>query len=488
MNTFKYLNYLVFILILASLFRFVLIPLNEGLWWDEAVYLGLGKSITQGFYSLDQSYPLETFRPPLFPLLISIVSGSVLFARIFVALISLASIISVYFLAKELYGKEMAMWSSLFLSANYFFIFFSTKVLSEMLFISLFSLSILFFIKHTNKTKSRFMFLAGILAGLAFLTRYLGYVLILGYLLAFIYWIIKTKSRKKTHDFLIFFCALLIVLIPWFLISHSYYENPIGALITNYNVYTVAGNPDIVSSGFFDVPYFWGYAGIFLILGLLFIFKDKNKTGASERFLLLIFSLSLIIFLLLPFKEPRYLLSFISIYSVLMGLGVTRTINLNIAKAIKIFIVAVVFIITITSIYSGFQRTWEDNHAAESLYQASLELKDLSNTDESILSQSYPYVYYLTQRTAIPFCENYIINNEYENCQWELINKIWEPETIPKLLEKYNIRYILVYKFEPTNPDYILNYLNSNPDFRKIKTFKQWGDEEASVIYEFIRH
>jgi len=89
-------------------------------------------------------------------------------------------------------------------------------------------------------------------------------------------------------------------------------------------------------------------------------------------------------------------------------------------------------------------------------------MKNMTAPEERIMTGSYPYIRYLAQRETIQFPE--------------------KSSEMPDLIKGKNITYFLVYKFEPGNPEWIYNYFASEK-FEKIKTFEQWGDSEAAVIY-----
>ena len=77
--------------------------MNRLLWWDEAVYLSLGKSILKGKYEITPDR--DTFRPVLFPVLVALsflVDGEFL-VRTLVAIFSIFSIISAYYMGKKLF-------------------------------------------------------------------------------------------------------------------------------------------------------------------------------------------------------------------------------------------------------------------------------------------------------------------------------------------------------------------------------------------------
>lgn len=432
------LKYIIIFLIFISLLgKFILIHFNKGLWWDEAVYLGLSKSLTKGYYSLDQNLPIESFRPPLFPVVIALFSNSIFLSRIIVAIISVLSVISLYFLTKELFNKEMAILASLFLSTNPLFIFFTGKVLSEALFILFFSISLLFFTKQNS-------FLSGFFTGVAFITRYLGIILILSY---FLYFFIKGKV-KKIYSFLL---GLAIPLLPWFLISNHYYFNPLGSILTNFKIYTYVEPPiTFTISQFFTA---FGFVIIFIAIGTYFYIKDSK-----DNLLTLLVLLPILFFILLPHMEIRYLLSFLPVYAITASYSVFKLRNIALFMAIVFCLHAIII---------GFQMTWEDRFAASSLVQASLYLKNTTN--ETIVSVSYPYIYYLTERRCAILNYNHTIQDLYF------------------LLEKYNASYIVLYKFEPLNPLNISQELSLDQNFKPIKRFEQWNDDNATIIYKWVK-
>lgn len=456
----KYLKYALLSLILVSLFaKFIFVFLNQGLWWDEAVYLGLGENILKGYYSLNPDKPVETFRPPLFPLLISAISSDILVTRIIVVLISIFSVAAVYLLSKELFGKEVALWTSLFLSANHLFIFFSTKTLTEPLFISLISISLLFLLRGEKPAHS---LISGIFAGLAFLTRYLGTILIASCFLYFLFLFLRRKGMKKiAKEFTSFLAGVLVVLFPWLLLSYNYYGNIFGAYFTNLVEYS--GSPaSSLFEHFNGILEIFGLQIAFVGLGFYVVTKQmKQKVEASKLLLLAVFLLP-IIFVLLSFHvEPRYLLSYLPVYAIFFGIALKREFK-YIGKILK----PIALVLCFFSVLLGFLMAWNDRLAASGLVEGSLYLRGITNEKDVVMSESYPYIYYLSERKAIKFPLN--------------------PEDVMEVVKNNHIKYVLLYKFESGNPAYTTNYFENNTNFERVKSFEQWGDPEAVIIYKVV--
>lgn len=453
----RYLKYILISLIVLSLLaKFFLIFLNQGLWWDEAVYLGLGKNIPEGFYSLDPGESIETFRPPVFPLLISPLSSSILLSRVFVVCFSILAVVLAYLLSKKLFGKEIALWVSLFLSTNQLFIFFTTKTLTESLFVSFLSLSLIFFLGHKNRNS--YLLISGMFSGLAFLTRYLGTILMISYVIYFLYLFSKRMEMKRsTKEFILLLAGFFLILALWFTLSYIYYGNILGAYITNMMVYSGA-LPSVLSTYVSEIFQVFGLQILFIILGFYLMLKHSK----NERILFLaLFIIPIIFFSFAPHREPRYILSYIPVYAIFSGFALKCEF-----RPAKRFLPLLAVLVCIFSMITGFGMVWNDRFAANALVQSSLYLKTITGENDSIMSQSYPYLYYLSERKAFTFPR--------------------DREGIEDFLTKNGIKYILLYKFEPGNPDYAEDYFDKSDEFALVKKFEQWGDPDAVRIYEFV--
>jgi hypothetical protein len=110
---------------------------------------------------------------------------------------------------------------------------------------------------------------------------------------------------------------------------------------------------------------------------------------------------------------------------------------------------------------------WNDRFAANGLVESSLYLKGITGEKDVVMSESYPYIFYLSERKAVVFPQN--------------------PEDVTELAKSNNVKYVLLYKFEPGNPAYTANYFENKTKFELIKSFGQWGDEEAVRIYKVVQ-
>ncbi|MBU0530723.1 MAG: glycosyltransferase family 39 protein, partial [Nanoarchaeota archaeon] len=404
-------SHALFIIITLSLVaNSFLIPLNEGLWWDEAVYMKLGQSILLGYYSLDPGYPVETFRPFVFPFLMSPLSHSLLLARYAALLIAAIAIIAVYFAAREVHEK-IAKWTAFFTATSYSFVFFSTKVLSESLFIIFLSLSLIFFLRSQKTGRNKYIVLCGAFSSLALMTRYMGLLIISAYFIYLIYDLYK--SRKITRISL-FVASSFIVALPLFVLGLLYYGDPLGLISTNMFVYGESQITHTFLSGIYQIINTWGLLLLLIAAGIFFMRKKMN-------IFLVMFVITIAAFLVLPHKEPRYLLSFLPVYATIAAVGMDDV--LNQIKSKNLFSILIIILLSI-NIAIGFQITFADRTASSSLVQASLDVKQMTSSDENILTNAYPYIYYISERRGIDFPMN--------------------PSELMNLIDEESIRFIVI--------------------------------------------
>ncbi len=434
--------------------------LNEGMWWDEAVYLGLGSSIQKGFYSLSASEMVDTFRPPVFPLIISPFSGSVPLSRMLVMLISALSIAAVYFMSKEIFGKDVALFSSLFVSTNQLFVFFSTKILSESLFVLVLSASMLFFLRRRRPANA---FASGAFAGLSLMTRYLGTILLASYAAYLAYLFIVKKDREVLTSAAFMSVGFMLAVSPWLAMSHAYYGSIFGAYFDNFAVYSGS-----FASDFSSFPAdFYGIFGLQIIplaLGLYIMLRDGN-TG-YRPLLLLLFALPLAFFLMTFHREPRYVLSYMLVYAMLCGIATVRPDGIGRIGRYSRHMPAVAIFICILTAVSGISGALNDRYSGESLIAGSLYLKNMTRVGDVVMTESRPYIYYFSQRDAVRFPD--------------------DPEAIGRISMERGAKFVFVYKFEPGNPPYAADYFDNRTGFERIKSFGQWGDPGAVRIYRIV--
>ncbi len=179
-------------------------------------------------------------RPPLYPLFLfgiySVFGISYPLIYLIQAFLSIIICLLSYFIGRELNGKDTGILCCILTCLVVELIIYPSLLLSEIVFIFLFSLSLLFLIYHIKKGQTFLSYwgcLSGFLMGLATLTRPITLGLFPFCLVLIIMgaWINK-KPLRLFKKFIIPFICLIIVLLPWtfrnYQISHSFI--PVAAI------------------------------------------------------------------------------------------------------------------------------------------------------------------------------------------------------------------------------------------------------------------
>lgn len=432
-------TYLAVILALALL---TIIPrlysynINQGYWWDEAVYLGLSKNIFLGDGYWINVPGQEAFRPPLFAILTSsvwLVFGfSESLVKILPPVFGMLAILITFLFARKLYGKETAIWAGLILATSHYFLFYGGKFLTETMFAFL-SISAIyaFYLGIESKTTKGKLWLplSGVLMALSFLTRYAG--LIIG--IVYILYPIVTRTNKKqwllnSYYWLGLIIAFLI-LIPWFLFNLGAFDSPVGALFTGLG--TVTSGWYLGGWSFYFTHWFelFGLIGLFAIPGITYLAVRWKR---SDVLIFLVAIVSLLFFIMIPRKEARYLLHFFPIYTLMMALGVVEFKKWVRSKR-GVYIIAIIFVLL--NLIGGIQMLQMDVQAGSSLKEAGLWLSERAPEGTRIMSNNIPVLYYTSGREIVYFPE--------------------EQESLRDVIEGENISFLVIEKREPSYPEWV---------------------------------
>lgn len=166
---------------------------------------------------------IEGYKGPLYPIVLAIFSfilGDYFKVGVFISVISAA--VFLYFSFKTLekiFGFEVALGSVLLILSNSIFIQYSYSAGTDLFFCSLAILSIYFLTKGDNLKYSS-IFISGIFASLAFLTRTNGLFLPAAAVVSFLIFKFSSKSYRVLIKHVFTYLAGFILLnIPW-----SYYK------------------------------------------------------------------------------------------------------------------------------------------------------------------------------------------------------------------------------------------------------------------------
>lgn len=152
---------------------FILTLKNHFYFDDEFEYYRMVENFLSG-KGLIIGENLKSFRPPLYPLFLSLLYSlhfNLFFIRITQTLISSITVIFIYLLGKKVFNKKIGIISGLISSFYPFFIFYTGFLLTETLFIFLTVLSIYFLVGAFENEKNILSIKTGITMGLAGLCR-----------------------------------------------------------------------------------------------------------------------------------------------------------------------------------------------------------------------------------------------------------------------------------------------------------------------------
>ena len=184
---------LLLLLGLAFGLRLYAVLMAKGIAVDSAFYGFMARDFLQEDYVNGLSQPFH----PFYPLLISLISPDAAHVEIVGRLISLvfgtATLLLVYYLAKEVVSQKAAAFAALFYCFHPHLVSFSGMFLSEATYWFLLTLSVFLFWIGLKRGKVLELISSGFFLALAYLTRPEG----IGYLLVFLAWILIDGGLRR---------------------------------------------------------------------------------------------------------------------------------------------------------------------------------------------------------------------------------------------------------------------------------------------------
>ena len=177
---------LIVILIFALILRLKYLTINQAVWYDEAEYLSVAKN-----WAFDlTSYQLHYVRPPLLPFLMAglyKIGFGELAARVLILIFSIVGVLFTYIVGKNIFNKWVGLISTFIMSFFYLHLFYTARIMTDILSTTFWLVSIWFFWKGYVKKESKwYLWLLGPFLVMGLLTRFpfgLLVLIILGYLL-----------------------------------------------------------------------------------------------------------------------------------------------------------------------------------------------------------------------------------------------------------------------------------------------------------------
>jgi len=356
------------LIFIFALIKLIILPKLNFLYWDEAVYLSIGKYI----YSAGSSGFFEIIRPLGLPLVLGwfwlLKLDYILFSKIFMIIISLGYILTAYFLSAKLFNKKIGILTVTLLIVTPVFFGFSSLILTGVPAAMFILLAIYFFMQKNN------LFLSGLFTALAFLFRFpAGLVLVVvcaGLILQYI------QEKKKQILQLakrnaIYVGSFVLFTLPYIIFNYIKYHNVTSEL--NHALFRPwimgiwhQGNPaGWVGSGLSSVLYYpiqlflQNIFFIFVIVAIVFWIKNKNYRNYRFNTILIALVLFLVYFSYISNKQIRFSILFLPFLAMLSAYGVLELYKLAKKRfrkdTVKTIIIILCFaqFLAVTNIFIG---------------------------------------------------------------------------------------------------------------------------------------
>jgi len=172
---------LLILLVLGAVLRIAwLVSFPRVIETEGPVYAGIAQRVLEGRTYIDHTTGLQVGFPPLYPLLIgslSFVTRDLEIAgRVASLVMGLGLIVAVFYLARQLYGERTASIAGTFVALYPVFIMLSGSCYSEATYLTLLVSGAFWGVQSLQGKGAKVCFLAGILFGLAYLTRLEGII------------------------------------------------------------------------------------------------------------------------------------------------------------------------------------------------------------------------------------------------------------------------------------------------------------------------
>jgi len=336
-------------LIFTCFFFFILrLPsLFEPYWYgDEGIYQAIGLRINSGGILYQNAFDNK---PPLLYVFYSFFNSDQFMVRLGSLFFGILAVIAFYFLAKKLFEKKLAVFSSTGFFALMFAIPLFEGNIANAENLMLFPLILAGFLIFSNreKMKNKFFFLAGLLTGLAFLFKVVAVFDFAAFFIFILFSDItlnfsKIKSKKylfkildKTGIFLLsFIIPIAITALYFYLVgAFSFF---LKATFLNNVGYVSYGNKFIIPQGFLILKL------VILFLFILFVFIKRKSLNLAGVFVFLWAGFSLFNAFFSQRPYTHYILVFLPSFSLLIGFLIA---NKKWQKFSLIFILVLTYLI-----------------------------------------------------------------------------------------------------------------------------------------------
>lgn len=351
------------IIAVALAVRIILLFDYHSIWWDDSVYLSMGKYL----FSLGHAGFYENIRPIFVPIILGfmwVISGAkaaIILGRVFEIMLSLASVVLVYLICKKVFDEKTALISSALLAFSSITLFMNYHLYTEIpvAFFILLALYLFFCRKY---------FFSGVMFCIALLCKFPAaiFFIALFLFLVFEYFFLRKKEKISVAGFIVL--GFLSIFIPYLVFNQIVAGNPISPLTDASAIMNqVVGSNFILHSTWYyylEMILRENILQILVLVGLVFTFtfskKEPNHNKLILGFLLLF---SMLYFSTMKFMEYRYLIMFLPLFCIFSGYGVIICLNwIPSGKKYFYLALAIVLILSCVSALNYYQKNHDDKY------------------------------------------------------------------------------------------------------------------------------
>ena len=459
------------IIVFAILIRLYYFKITNGqiLWWDESVYMLISQRFAFG-----SDYIFGPVRPILFSFITALflkISNTEFLPRLFMLLLSIATVPGMYLLGKELFNKKVGLVSAFLMSIFYLNLFFTYRLLVDLPSLTFFIYSAYFFFKYFKTKKNSSLYWAVVMVAIGTLFK-LSTAFILPAILIYVL-ITQGFSFIKKKEIWISVLIFILIMTPYLIWGYLEFG---GFVLTQASGHVSPGSYFEGFNSFKNYltsfpTYFSWYLLIPFIFGIVMMYKvflyfDKLVKGDND----LKRDLYLLLILLIPFtlvsflighNENRYIITIFPIVFVISSSFLITSYNF-IKKHNKFF--AILLMICLLSFTANFQINNADDlikskiNSYNEIKEVGIWLKENTNPGEIIVTKSWPQIKYYSERGVIKL---------------PLTKEEFDPN---------DTDYLMLSVFEQ-HPDWAYNYPQEN-NLTLIKYYLDQNQQPLVIIYK----
>lgn len=326
------------------------------IWWDAAIYIGMGKYIfSQGYLGY-----WESLRPILWPCIQGLAwfigLSPLVFGKIIVFISSCAALILVYILGCRIKDSRTGFLALLFMGTLPVFFYFTNVQITDIPSMTIGLIAILLLSRDKY-------FLSGLLVGLAFALRFPQALVILALGAAVVVSNINFENLNKSiKEIFVKLCyvalGFLAILLPYLAFNYFYYHDLFlpfrmaSAVLVSDSALLLYGKGVLFYPEEFirQNPF-----SVFVLLGLGVALWQLRKNHNNITLLSVVFACVIMFgyFLYQPHKELRYSLAFAPYVILLASYGLVFLIDWIPKKISKILILTTLFLVSIFISYQN---------------------------------------------------------------------------------------------------------------------------------------